>query len=137
MLLFFPFLQAGTLDAKSLVIATQYLNMLEAAMSYCAYKTQPDNVLLRDFVRLFKHHQHCVEKFKVRVIVFCNKNSNSVLLLSCEQKMEPKKGNKKQIAEASANASTLNASSKIGISFKPENIWDLATVERMLHISLE
>uniref|UniRef100_A0A182TNZ2 Fanconi anemia group I protein n=1 Tax=Anopheles melas TaxID=34690 RepID=A0A182TNZ2_9DIPT len=76
----------------------------------------PDNVLLRDFVRLFKHHQHCVEKFK---------------------KMEPKKGNKKQIAEASANASTLNASSKTGISFKPENIWDLATVERMLHISLD
>ncbi|XP_041787409.1 Fanconi anemia group I protein-like [Anopheles merus] len=107
---------AGTLDAKSLVIATQYLNMLEAAMAYCAYKTQPDNVLLRDFVRLFKHHQHCVEKFK---------------------KMEPKKGNKKQISEASANASTLNASSKTGISFKPENIWDLATVERMLHISLD
>uniref|UniRef100_A0A182JNR2 Fanconi anemia group I protein n=1 Tax=Anopheles christyi TaxID=43041 RepID=A0A182JNR2_9DIPT len=91
----------ATLDAKSLVIATQYLNMLEAAMAYCAWKTQPDNVLLRDF------------------------------------KMEPKKGNKKQVWDASINASTMNSSIKTGVSLKPENIWDLATVERILRISLD
>uniref|UniRef100_A0A182Y8A9 Fanconi anemia group I protein n=1 Tax=Anopheles stephensi TaxID=30069 RepID=A0A182Y8A9_ANOST len=73
----------GTLDTKGAIIASQYLNTLEAAMAFCAWKTKPDNVLLRDFVRLFKHHQHSLEKFK------------------------------------------------------PENVWDLATVERVLRISLD
>ncbi|XP_050076558.1 Fanconi anemia group I protein [Anopheles maculipalpis] len=108
----------GTLDTKSIIFATQYLNTLEAAMAFCAWKTKPDNNLLRDFVRLFKHHQHSVEKFK---------------------KLEPKKGNKKNASsEASCNASTLAGSLKsAGISFKPENVWDLATVERILRISLD
>ncbi|XP_053663120.1 Fanconi anemia group I protein [Anopheles marshallii] len=106
----------GTLDTKSVVIAAQYLNTLEAAMTYCAWKTKQDNILLRDFVRLFKQHQHCVENFK---------------------KMEPKKGNKKNNTEGSMNASTLAGSGKSGIFFKPENIWDLATIERILKISLD
>uniref|UniRef100_A0A182T620 Fanconi anemia group I protein n=1 Tax=Anopheles maculatus TaxID=74869 RepID=A0A182T620_9DIPT len=54
-------------------------------------------------------------------------------------KMEPKKGNKKHTSssEVSCNASTLAGSLKSGISFKPENIWDLATVERILRISFD
>ncbi|XP_052893741.1 Fanconi anemia group I protein [Anopheles moucheti] len=106
----------GTLDTKTVVVAAQYLNTLEATMTYCAWKTEPDNILLRDFVRLFKHHQHCVENFK---------------------KMEPKKGNKKNNTEGSMNASTLTGFGKSGKSFKPENIWDLATIERILKISLD
>uniref|UniRef100_A0A182NAX4 Uncharacterized protein n=1 Tax=Anopheles dirus TaxID=7168 RepID=A0A182NAX4_9DIPT len=106
----------GTLDGRSIVIATQYMNMLEAAMSYCAWKTQPDNILLRDFVRLFRHHQHSVEKFK---------------------KMEPKKGSKKQAADTFNTSISMIGSAKPGLSFKPENIWDLATVERILRISLD
>ncbi|XP_053673682.1 Fanconi anemia group I protein [Anopheles nili] len=103
------------MDGKSRIIAMQYLNILEAAMGYCAWKTQQDNILLRDFVRLFKHHQVCLEKFK---------------------KMEPKKSNKK-VSDYSNTNSTMVGSGKAVISFKPENIWDLATVERILRISLD
>ncbi|XP_049278878.1 Fanconi anemia group I protein [Anopheles funestus] len=106
----------GKLDTKSAVVATQYLNVLEASMAYCAWKTNHDNILLRDFVRLFKHHQHCFENFK---------------------KMEPKKGNKKIASEHTINTSTLAGQLKAGTGFKPENIWDLATIEKILRISLD
>uniref|UniRef100_A0A2M4A8X9 Fanconi anemia group i protein n=1 Tax=Anopheles triannulatus TaxID=58253 RepID=A0A2M4A8X9_9DIPT len=107
----------GTLDTRAVVIASQYLNLIEAAMAYCAWKMKPDNGLSRDLLRIFKHHQQCVDKFK---------------------KLEPKKGNKKHMPNTSMDASSYHsASAKHGISFKPENIWDIATVERMLRITFD
>ncbi|XP_050081873.1 Fanconi anemia group I protein isoform X2 [Anopheles aquasalis] len=107
----------GTLDTRAIVVASQYLNVIEAAMAYCAWKMNPDNGLSRDLLRLFKHHQQCVENFK---------------------KMEPKKGNKKHMPDNTMNSSGYHLSSvKHGISFKPENIWDIATVERMLRITFD
>uniref|UniRef100_A0A182MHL8 Fanconi anemia group I protein n=1 Tax=Anopheles culicifacies TaxID=139723 RepID=A0A182MHL8_9DIPT len=52
-------------------------------------------------------------------------------------KMEPKKGNKKNYTDSSNNSTTLTGALKTGITFKPENIWDLATIERVLRISLD
>uniref|UniRef100_A0A182VTW9 Fanconi anemia group I protein n=1 Tax=Anopheles minimus TaxID=112268 RepID=A0A182VTW9_9DIPT len=52
-------------------------------------------------------------------------------------KMEPKKANKKNVTDVTINSSTLAGALKTGISFKPENIWDLATIERILRISLD
>ncbi|XP_058062569.1 Fanconi anemia group I protein [Anopheles bellator] len=105
----------GTLDSRGVVIAAQYLNVIEAAMAYCAWKTTADNGLLRDLFRLFKHHQQCADKFK---------------------KMEPKRGaTKKQTTDATMNSTIVSA--KTGISFKPQNIWDAATVERLLRIMLD
>uniref|UniRef100_A0AAG5DEU5 Fanconi anemia group I protein n=1 Tax=Anopheles atroparvus TaxID=41427 RepID=A0AAG5DEU5_ANOAO len=107
----------GTMDAKSAVVAMQYLNMLDAAMAYCAWKANSDNVLLRSFIRLFKHHQHCFDKFK---------------------KMEPKKSNKKLPTQNTMNTTTaMQGSAKTGGLFKPDNIWDLATMERVLRIMLD
>ncbi|XP_035772675.1 Fanconi anemia group I protein-like isoform X2 [Anopheles albimanus] len=107
----------GTLDTKAVVIASQYLSVIEAAMAYCAWNMNPNNALSRDLLRLFKHHQQCFEKFK---------------------KLEPKKGNKKQMLDTTMNASRNRSSSaKHGISFKPDNIWDIATVERMIRITFD
>uniref|UniRef100_A0A182F4D0 Uncharacterized protein n=1 Tax=Anopheles albimanus TaxID=7167 RepID=A0A182F4D0_ANOAL len=53
-------------------------------------------------------------------------------------KLEPKKGNKKQMLDTTMNASRNRSSSaKHGISFKPDNIWDIATVERMIRITFD
>lgn len=43
-----------------------YLNTIEAAMAYCIWMTKADNSYLRDLLRLFKHHQICYDKMKVR-----------------------------------------------------------------------
>ncbi|KAL1398799.1 hypothetical protein pipiens_008679 [Culex pipiens pipiens] len=104
----------GTLDPKSCVIACHYLNTVEAGMSYCIWKTKPDNGALRDLLKLFKHHQSCSDKIK---------------------KMEPKKaGRKAANNETIASTAAAGASSAKSLSFRPENVWDLATVERLLRI---
>uniref|UniRef100_A0A2M4CNT3 Uncharacterized protein n=1 Tax=Anopheles darlingi TaxID=43151 RepID=A0A2M4CNT3_ANODA len=106
----------GSLDTRAVEIASQYLNVIEAAMAYSAWKMKPDNGLSRDLLRLFKHHQQCVEKFK---------------------KLEPKKGNKKHMIDMMNVSGYHGSSAKHGISLKLENIWDIATVERMLRIMFD
>lgn len=54
------------------------------------------------------------------------------------QKMEPKKaGRKAANNETIASTAAAGASSAKSLSFRPENVWDLATVERLLRIVFE
>ncbi|XP_058815005.1 Fanconi anemia group I protein [Topomyia yanbarensis] len=101
----------GTLDPKTCNIGCQYLNTIEAGMAYCIWNAKSDNAYLRDLLKLFKHYQSCYDKIK---------------------KMEPKKGGKK--ANNETIALTAGGGGGKGVPFKPENIWDLATVERLLKI---
>nr|XP_019560353.2 LOW QUALITY PROTEIN: Fanconi anemia group I protein [Aedes albopictus] len=103
----------GTLDAKTSVIGCHYLNTIEAGMAYCIWNAKPDNSSLKDLLKLFKHHQIGCDKIK---------------------KMEPKKAGRKPNNETVASTAAAAGGSAKGVSFKPENIWDLATVERLLRI---
>ncbi|XP_055541221.1 Fanconi anemia group I protein isoform X2 [Wyeomyia smithii] len=101
----------GTLDQKTCVIGCHYLNTIEAAMSYCIFNAKRDNGYLRDLLKLFKHHQTSYEKIK---------------------KMEAKKGGKKANNETIPPTATGGIGK--GVPFKPDNIFDLATLERLLKI---
>lgn len=122
------------MDPKTCVMGCHYLNTIEAAMAYCIWSTKPDNTYLRDLLKLFKHHQSCYDKMKVsrNKPFFCALSASLFLL----QKMEPKKGGRKGTNETIASTAAAGGSTK-GVPFKPENIWDIATVERLLKIVLE
>ncbi|XP_058450886.1 Fanconi anemia group I protein [Malaya genurostris] len=101
----------GTLDAKTSNIGCQYLNTIEAGMAYCIWNAKIDNACHRDLLKLFKHHQSCYDKIK---------------------KMEPKRAGKK--ANNETIALTAGGIGGKGVVFKPDNAWDIATVERLLKI---
>ncbi|XP_055593420.1 Fanconi anemia group I protein-like [Uranotaenia lowii] len=102
----------GTLDPKTVIIGSHYLNVVEAGMSYCIWTAKTDNDQLKNLLKLFRHHQSSYEKIK---------------------KMEPKKGGKKSNNETIAPTAGGTHSAK-AMSFKPENVWDLSTTERLLKI---
>lgn len=61
---------SGHIDGRTITIACQYLNCLEACMSYAIFKTNSENPLTQRILRLFKHYSECFEEIKVSFFCF-------------------------------------------------------------------
>lgn len=111
-------MKIGTLDGRTSVIGMQFLNCMEALMEYGINAATPENFYIRNILSLFKHHHECLEELT---------------------KMVNSKKNSKRAVNKNANATEMNVITQVtqtaatkDVSFKPENIWDLSTVQSFL-----
>lgn len=98
--------------SKTIIISYQYLNCLEACMAFAIFKTNSENPLTHKLLRIFKHYSECSEEIKVRFFFhFCICLLNDFLFFFQKLCAATKK-----------------------IVFKPENIWEINTIERFLRV---
>lgn len=60
---------SGHINNKTITIAYQYLNCLEACMAFAIFKTDLEHPLTQRILRIFKHYSECSEE--IRVNLFC------------------------------------------------------------------
>lgn len=120
-------------DRKSMEIGQQYIQLLEGVMAYAAMASAGTNNLSRKFYNVFKHHQKITAELKT---LFAERKSS-------------KKVRSKELATSTPNCSTANQSSDLAttqltindtqkqsateeLQFKPVNIWEAGTLQKIL-----
>lgn len=116
----------GVMDAKVAHLGGQYLNCLEALMGYAVWslgRTAPEAEEtggLEVVLRLFKQHRAVGE-----------------MLRAANVPAKKSTAGRKEKNASSATATQEAPGARRPVPFEPANIWELATLERMLRVVFE
>ncbi|KAJ6650095.1 Fanconi anemia group I protein [Pseudolycoriella hygida] len=99
------------LNERTSLVGVQYLNTIEAVMAFALHSASKENQHMTKMLRLYNHHETTIKAFT-----------------AANATKKVKKG--RNAADATNNTSVTQKP----VVFRPENIWDLLTIEKFLQL---
>lgn len=112
----------GGLTHKTSAIAVQFLNTIEALMTYCVWMTKPDNQLLKSLSKLFTLYSETEEVLK-----------NKLPAKKGVKRGKKSSNDTEQTTQISQNTTSTSLQTNV-VNFKPVTILNLGTLYRFLQL---